>query len=63
MKRLKRISVVRCGILKYCFLFGVVGEYMLNIVFSRTKGVMHPFNPAHPFLLDQKSKQKSQGLS
>jgi hypothetical protein len=35
MKRLKRVSAVKCGILKYCFLFGVVGEYMLNIFYAR----------------------------
>jgi hypothetical protein len=35
MKRLKRVGVVKRGILKRCFLFGVVGEYMLNIFYSR----------------------------
>ncbi len=36
------------GILKRGFYLMMWGNF-LRIVFSRTKGVMHPFNPAHPF--------------
>jgi hypothetical protein len=58
MKRLKRVGVVKRGILKYCFLFGVVGEHSSIFSTQGLKGLCTPSTLHLLFALTQKVSKK-----